>query len=82
MKNLFGLSSDTLFQLGVIYESCRQELTLVNNSQLLLRLEILDRLRLATFHKQQRKESVTLELVNTSSGEKRVPITLIHNVSK
>ncbi len=80
MKNWFGLSSDTLFQLIVIYKSYRQVLTLVNNSQLLLKLEILDKLRLVTFHKWQHKESATLKLVHTSSGEMRVLMTLIHSV--
>jgi hypothetical protein len=43
--------------------SYRQVLTPVNNFQLLLKLEILDKLRFATFHKRQHKESATLELV-------------------
>ncbi len=43
-------SSDIVFQLQVIYKSCRQVLTPVNNSQLLLELEILDKLRLVTLH--------------------------------
>jgi len=80
VKNPFGLSSDSLFQLGVIYKSYRQVLTLVNNSQLFLKLEILDNLRLATFHKWQHKETVTSELIHTSSGEIRILMTLIHNL--
>ena len=40
--------NDCIFQ--VIYKLCRQVLTPVNNSQLLLKLEILDKLRLVTFH--------------------------------
>ncbi len=43
-------SSDIEFQLQVIYKSYRHVLTPVNNSQLLLKLEILDKLRLVTFH--------------------------------
>jgi hypothetical protein len=45
------------FKLQVIYKSYRQVLTPVNNAQLLLKLEILDKLRLVTFHKNtiQRK---------------------------
>jgi hypothetical protein len=35
-------------------------LTPVNNSQLLLKLEILDKLRLVTFHKTQHKETAAL----------------------
>jgi hypothetical protein len=53
VKNPFGLPSDTLFQLSVIYKLYRQVLTPVNNSQLLLKLKILDKLRLVTFHKWQ-----------------------------
>ncbi len=68
VKNL-TYSSDTLFQLHVIYMSNRQVLTPINNSQLLLKPEILDKLRLVTFHKQQHKESTMLELVHTSSRE-------------
>ncbi len=48
VKNLFGLSSDTLFQLSFIYKSYVQVLTPVYNSELLLKLEILDKLRLVT----------------------------------
>jgi hypothetical protein len=44
----------------------------VNNSQLLLKLEIIEKLRLATFHKRQHRESVTLKLVHNSSGEMSV----------
>jgi hypothetical protein len=81
VKNPFFISSDTLFQLRDVYESYRQVLTPVNNSELLLKLEILDKLRLVTFHKQQNKESATLKMVHTSSGEMRVLVTLIHKVS-
>ncbi len=52
--------------------SYRQVLTPVNNSQLLLKLEILGNLRLVTFHKWQHKENATLELVHTSSREMQV----------
>jgi len=37
----------------------RQVLTPVNNTQLLLKLGILDKFRLVTFHKTQHKESAT-----------------------
>jgi hypothetical protein len=43
-------SSNIVFQLQVIYKSYRQVLTPVNYSQLLLKLEILDKFRLVTFH--------------------------------
>jgi hypothetical protein len=62
--------------------SYRQVLTPVNNSQLLLKLEILDKLRLVTFHKQQHKESATLELVHTSKRETQVLMTLTYKTSK
>jgi hypothetical protein len=39
------------FRLQVIHKSYRQALTPVNNSQLLLKPEILDKFRLVTFHK-------------------------------
>jgi hypothetical protein len=57
VKNLFGLSSDIVFLLSVIYKSHRQVLTPINNSQLLLKLEILDKLIPVKFHKtaSQRK---------------------------
>jgi hypothetical protein len=51
MKNPFGASTMSVFQLGVIYMSCRQVLTLINNTQLLLKLPILDKFRLAIFYK-------------------------------
>jgi hypothetical protein len=53
-------SSDIVFQLQVFYKSYRQVLTPANNSQLLLKLEILDKLSLVTFHTMatQRKCSI------------------------
>ena len=61
--------------------SCRQVLTPINNFQLLLKLEILDKLRLVTFHKWQHKESAMLELVHTSLREMQVLMTLTHKMS-
>jgi hypothetical protein len=65
VKNLFGLFQMLYFQLSVIYTSYRQVLTPVNNLLLLLRLSILDKLRLVTFHLQatQRNYSNRLTLV-------------------
>jgi len=60
----------------VFFASC------IDNSQVLLELEILDKLRLLTFYKRQHKESTTLELVYTSSGETQVLMTLIHKALK
>jgi len=52
-KICLAYSSDTLFQLHIIDKSYRQVLTPINNSQHLLKLEILDKLRLVTFHNRQ-----------------------------
>jgi hypothetical protein len=70
------------FRPWAIYKLNRQVLTPANNSQVLFKLEILDKLRLVTFHKQKHKESAKLELVHTSSGETRVLVTLTHKASK
>jgi hypothetical protein len=59
-KSLWLLLQILYFRLQVIYKSYRQVLTPVNNSQLLLKLEILDKLRLVTFHKIQHRETATL----------------------
>ncbi len=48
------------FRVYVIDKSYKQVLTPVNNSELLLKLEILDRFRLVTFHQIQHKETATL----------------------
>jgi hypothetical protein len=48
------------FRLQVIHRSYRQVLIPANNFQLLLKLEILDKLRLVTFHKIQHKETAIL----------------------
>ncbi len=49
-KNLFGVAQINVFQLGVIYKPYRQVLTPIYNFQLLLKLPIIDKFRLATFH--------------------------------
>jgi hypothetical protein len=59
-ENSVWLVQILYLRLQVIYKSYRQVLTPVNNSQLLLKLEILDKLRLVTFHKIQHKETATL----------------------
>ncbi len=51
MKNSFDVVLIIVFQLGVICKSYRQVLTPINNSQLLLKLPILDKFRLATLQK-------------------------------
>ncbi len=61
VKNPFGLFLQILyFRLQVNDKLYRQVLTPVNNSQLVLKLEILDKLRLVTFHNTQHKETATL----------------------
>jgi hypothetical protein len=51
VKYLFGVVQINVFQLSVIYKSYRQVLlTLIDNSQLVLKRPILDKLRLDTFH--------------------------------
>ncbi len=70
------LGPDALFQLSVIYKSCRQALTPVNNSQHLLKLPILDKFRLGTFHTCATQRNYN---IRTGSGEMRVLMTLIHD---
>ncbi len=69
------------FRIYVTDKSYRQVLTPVNNSQLLLKLEVLDKFRLVTFHKIQHKETATLQMVHTSAGETGVFMTLNHRAS-
>ncbi len=74
VKNLFGLFSH-IFSFNVIDKSYRQVLTPVNNSQLLLKLAILDKFRFVTFHSMATQK----KLQYTSLGQTRVLMTLIHN---
>ncbi len=53
VKNRFGFSILLFTASDVIDKFYRQVLTPVNNSQLLLKLEILDKFRLVTNHKGQ-----------------------------
>jgi len=57
VKNPFGVTPINVFKLGIIYMPYRQVLTTINNFQLLLKLPILDKFRLAKFHKVQHKET-------------------------
>ncbi len=52
---MFGFSIILFTTFDVIDKSYRQVLTPVNNYQLLLKLEILDKFRLVTNHKKQHK---------------------------
>ncbi len=78
---MFGFPILYFTAFNVIDKSYRQVLTPVNNSQLLLKLEILDEFRLVTYYKIQHKETATLYLVHTSSGETGVLMTLDHRAS-
>ena len=50
MKNLFGIVQINVFQLSVIYKWYRQVLTSIHNFHFLLKLTILDKFRVETFH--------------------------------
>ena len=50
---------------NVVDKSYRQVLTPVKNSQLLLKLEILDKLRLVTFHRNKTERKCNVYLVQT-----------------
>ncbi len=70
MKNPFVVSLIHVFKLGVIYMSHRQVSTI-------MKLPILDKLKLATFHKgATHKETTVSKLIKTSSGEMQVLMTL------
>jgi hypothetical protein len=66
------------FKLKVIYKSYRQELTSSNNSQLLLKLEILDKFRLATNQQFKDKGKLQHFLVYSGMGDTGVSMTLNH----
>jgi hypothetical protein len=71
-------SSILYFRLQVIYKSYRQLLTLITNFQLLLKLEILDKLRLVTSHKNTTQRKHNILTGSISIGEMGVPMTLNH----
>ncbi len=52
VKNLLGLLSLLFSAFRVIYKSCRQALTHINNLQCLLSLRIFDNATLVAFHKK------------------------------
>jgi hypothetical protein len=66
------------FRLQAIHKSYRQVLTPVNNPQLLLKLENLNKLRLVTFYKNATQRKHKVVLVQTRSGEMEFLMTLIH----
>ncbi len=69
------------FRLQVTYKSYRHVLTPITNFQLLLKLEILDKLRLVTSHKNttQRKQNILAGSIST--GETGVLMTLNQRAS-
>jgi hypothetical protein len=81
VKILFGWILQYCISGFKLHKSCRQVLTPVNNSQLLLKQEILDKLRLVTFHKNATQRKHKVLLVQTRSGEMGVLITLNHRAS-
>jgi len=81
VKNTFGFSILLFTAFNVIDKSYRQVLTPVNKSQLLLKLEIIDKFRLVTNHKIQHKGNCNIFLVHTGTGETGVLMTLNHRAS-
>ncbi len=87
VKNPFGVVPINVFQLGVICKSHRQVQTLIHNSQLLLKLPILVKFRLATFHKSatQRNYSIKTGLKqfrrNESSHDLELGRTVLRKAS-
>jgi len=78
---MFGFSILLFTASNVIDKSYRQVLTPANNSQHLLKLEILDKFRLVTNHKALYKENLQHYLVHTCSGETGVLMTLNQRAS-
>ncbi len=78
---MLGFSNLLFKAFNVDDKSYRQVLTPVNNSQLLLRLEILDKFRLVTNHKFKHKGNLQHFLVYTGKGETGVLMTLKHQAS-
>jgi hypothetical protein len=72
---MFGFLILYFTAFNVIDKSYRQALIPINNSQLLLKLEILDKFRLVTNRKIQHKENLQHYLGHTSSGEMEVLMT-------
>jgi hypothetical protein len=79
VKNSFGFSILLFTAFNVIGKSYRQVVNQVNNSQLLLKLEILDKFRLSSNCKIQHKENLLHYLVHTSSGEMGVLMTFLNH---
>ncbi len=82
VKTMFGWVLQIYFKLQVIYKSCRQVLTSSNNSQLLLKLDILDKLRLVTKTTVQRQRKLQHFLVCSGMQETGDSTTLNHCVSE
>jgi hypothetical protein len=78
VKNPFGLLMMLYLHSSVIDKSYRQVLTPVKNSQLLLKLAILDKFGLGTFHTLATQKKLLHKTIYTGLGDKRVLVTLIH----
>jgi hypothetical protein len=74
-------SSILYFRLYVIDKSYRQVLTPDNNSQLLLKLEILDKFRIVTVQKNTTQRNYNILTVSYCPGEMGVLMTLNHRAS-
>jgi hypothetical protein len=61
VKNPFGRIPVNAFQLGFVYMSHRQVLTPIHNYQLILKLPILDKFRLAIFHKSATQRNYSIK---------------------
>jgi hypothetical protein len=81
VKNMFGFSILLFTAFNVDDKYYRQVLTQVNYSQLLLKLEILDKFRLVTTHQNTTQRKLQHFLVYTSTRETGVLMTLKHRAS-
>jgi hypothetical protein len=87
VKNLFGLSLLDVFLHGVIYMSYIQALTPIHNSQLLLKMPILNKFRLAMFHKSATQRNYSIKTCinqfrrNESSRDREINCTVRRRVS-
>ncbi len=61
-ENSFWLSQSFIFSFSIIHKYYRQVLTLVNNSQLLLKLPILGKFRLVTFHSKATQRNYNIRI--------------------
>ncbi len=81
VKNMFGFSIPYFTAFNVVDKSDWQVLTPINNSQLLLKLEILYKFRFVTKHKNTTQRTLQHFPVHTGTGETGVLMNLNHSVS-